>query len=266
MNSEEIELPEGYERSALKDARGNIIHLDREIRIWLGKDPSECPVDQAWVALKTAREACLLLLAGQVSEISLEEDLTGPDLNPALPVQFGRGSEVIGFVEGRRSDGAFDGLLITERSNETEAAGYGEILDVVGDPIPLDKPIKVWLDDEREAYEGWKHLRTAREASLLSLLADVEELSLDNDLGGPETQIPGLDVNLVYGRGEEVGEFLVEAFHQGRPSFPSKTLTVHSANNVAGENLQRAIQGLERYGLNLTLEAKGAKRYFHFDK
>jgi hypothetical protein len=43
--------------------------------------------------------------------------------------------------------------------------------------------VKVWLDDEREAPEGWVHVRTPEEAIELLRAGEVEELSLDHDLG-----------------------------------------------------------------------------------
>jgi NAD+-processing family protein with receiver domain len=43
--------------------------------------------------------------------------------------------------------------------------------------------VRVWLDDERAAPEGWAHVRTPEEAIELLRGGDVEEISLDHDLG-----------------------------------------------------------------------------------
>jgi hypothetical protein len=52
--------------------------------------------------------------------------------------------------------------------------------------------VKVWLDDQRAAPEGWVHVRTPEEAIRLLRRGEVEELSLDHDLG--------LDVGRASGR------------------------------------------------------------------
>ncbi len=43
--------------------------------------------------------------------------------------------------------------------------------------------LKVYLDDERAAPDGWFRTYTVDETIYVLLTADVEELSLDHDLG-----------------------------------------------------------------------------------
>jgi hypothetical protein len=43
--------------------------------------------------------------------------------------------------------------------------------------------VRVWLDDRREAPEGWVRVRTPEEAIELLRRGGVDELSLDHDLG-----------------------------------------------------------------------------------
>ncbi len=46
--------------------------------------------------------------------------------------------------------------------------------------------IKLWLDDNRPAPEGWVHARNVEAAKVRLLQGDVEELSLDFDMDTPE--------------------------------------------------------------------------------
>ena len=43
--------------------------------------------------------------------------------------------------------------------------------------------MKLWLDDVREPPPGWVHARTLEEAQALLASGEVEEASLDHDLG-----------------------------------------------------------------------------------
>lgn len=49
----------------------------------------------------------------------------------------------------------------------------------------MNAGIKVWLDDNRPAPEGWVWAATAEQAQVKLLLGNVEELSLDYDLDKP---------------------------------------------------------------------------------
>lgn len=48
---------------------------------------------------------------------------------------------------------------------------------------------KLWLDDIRKAPSGWRHIYTVESMiQILNLSQDIEEVSLDNDLGNDETE------------------------------------------------------------------------------
>ncbi len=83
-------------RSALKDALGNRIPLEGELRVWLDDDLVTRRAPEGWVHLRTAREVCLILLSGRVVEISLDNDL---DNEPGSDAEFGTGYQVIDFLE-----------------------------------------------------------------------------------------------------------------------------------------------------------------------
>ena len=112
MTGEEIEEIANY-RSALKDALGNMIPPEGDLRVWLDDDLIERRAPEGWVHLRTAREVCLILLTGRVVELSLDNDLgdsreTDDDGafivdedDPRLPgeIEFGVGYQVIDFLE-----------------------------------------------------------------------------------------------------------------------------------------------------------------------
>ena len=43
--------------------------------------------------------------------------------------------------------------------------------------------MKIWLDDVRPAPDGWTHVLTAEEVISILETTEVDEISLDNDLG-----------------------------------------------------------------------------------
>lgn len=80
------------------------------------------------------------------------------------------------------------------RTGELQSCGtVSQIPVIINAPRPvlgLDDPmtkqvskIKVYLDDEREAPEGWIRVYWPEEAIELLKTGNVEELSLDHDLG-----------------------------------------------------------------------------------
>ena len=130
-------------------------------------------------------------------------------------------------------------------SNATEVENYRSALnDALGNRIPLEGELRVWLDDDlvdRRAPEGWVHLRTAREVCLILLTGRVIEISLDNDLDNE----PGDDAE--FGAGFQVVDFLEEmhALH-GRPLWPRDGVTLHTGNASGRKRMERAIESLER--------------------
>lgn len=96
--------------------------------------------------------------------------------------------------------------------------------------------MKVFLDDERETPDGW--VRTYWPAEVIALLqtGQVEELSLDHDLGDDAR-----------GTGYDVIVWIEEAV--ALHGFLPPTITVHSANPSAAAKMRagiRAIAGLRQ--------------------
>ena len=58
----------------------------------------------------------------------------------------------------------------------------------------IEMPIKIWLDDERKAPEGWVTVRTATDCRVLLEALDVQTVSLDHDLGDDKKYGTGYDV------------------------------------------------------------------------
>jgi hypothetical protein len=101
--------------------------------------------------------------------------------------------------------------------------------------------MKLWLDDERPAPEGWVWVKTVEEAELAFLGTDdsanptmheITELSVDHDLG--EDARPGYDL-LVW---------LEEAVHDGMWDPP--LVTVHSMNAGARPKMVAAAANINR--------------------
>ena len=65
MDSKEIEAAPSY-RSALNDALGKPIPFEGDLRVWLDDDLEDRRAPTGWIQLRTAREACLLLLHGRL--------------------------------------------------------------------------------------------------------------------------------------------------------------------------------------------------------
>jgi len=89
------------------------------------------------------------------------------------------------------------------------------------------KNLKIWLDDSRNAPEGWIHVKTAGAClcTLILLKDRIDALSLDHDLG-EET----------LGSGDDVVLWLAE-----HPEYFPKKIYVHSANAAGRQNMLRTI-------------------------
>jgi len=97
--------------------------------------------------------------------------------------------------------------------------------------------VKVWLDDRRPAPTGWVHVRTPEEAIDLLRGGEVEELSLDHDLG--------LDVGARERTGYDVLLWLEAEVAAGRMS-PPAVLRVHSGNVAAVGRMEQAVESIRR--------------------
>jgi hypothetical protein len=93
--------------------------------------------------------------------------------------------------------------------------------------------MKVFLDDEREAPDGWVRVYWPAEAIELLQSGQVERLSLDHDLGD-DARGTGYDVIL-----------WIEEAVALRGFVPPK-IFVHSANSSAVAKMLAGIQAIER--------------------
>jgi hypothetical protein len=96
--------------------------------------------------------------------------------------------------------------------------------------------MKVWLDDQREAPEGWVRTKTANETIELLKSGRVEVLSLDHDLGEDESAGTGYDVLL----------WLEEELRTvGFRLLP--IMKAHSANSAVRPRMEQAIEQIRRF-------------------
>jgi hypothetical protein len=114
--------------------------------------------------------------------------------------------------------------------------------------------MKLFVDDFRSPPEGWKLARTMREAQEIMLHYEIEELSLDHDLGAcedcimadkhigdmetPETTFMNWCPH--YEDGTRLVQWMIE-----QKIWPRKKPEVHSANPL-GRARMRAL--IEQYG------------------
>jgi hypothetical protein len=98
--------------------------------------------------------------------------------------------------------------------------------------------VKVWLDDVRDPPDGWIHVRTPDDAIDLLGSGEVEEISLDHDLGltTPEAERTGYDVLL----------WLEAEVATGTWHFEVPKIQVHSANPVGRRRMEQAIASIQR--------------------
>ena len=93
--------------------------------------------------------------------------------------------------------------------------------------------MKVYLDDERIAPEGWHQVYWPDEVIALLPGGEVTELSLDHDLGDDERGT-GYDVVLWLERAVATEGFIPPA------------LSVHSANSSARMKMEAGIRSIQR--------------------
>ncbi len=94
--------------------------------------------------------------------------------------------------------------------------------------------MKVFLDDERTAPDGWVQVRWPEEAIALLKGGEVEALSLDHDLGDDER---GTGYTVLLWLEDQV---LVHGMR------PPKEISVHSANTSARQKMEAAIQAIRK--------------------
>lgn len=93
--------------------------------------------------------------------------------------------------------------------------------------------MKVYLDDERAAPEGWVLVKTAEDAILMLMKhPQITHLSLDHDLG---TELTGYDVLLW---------IELQVHEAGLSKVPE--LSVHSANSGARPKMELAVEAINK--------------------
>lgn len=105
------------------------------------------------------------------------------------------------------------------------------------------EPLKVWLDDIREAPKGWTRTYTVDETIEQLKTKQVQKLSLDNDLGIERLQ------------GFKVLDWLEEQVYIDQ-FFPIPTIFVHSSNAARQEHMSRAIESIHRIRAHQIKEAE----------
>ena len=94
--------------------------------------------------------------------------------------------------------------------------------------------MKLWLDDFREAPNGWTHVTTVEAAQELLINGNVEEASLDHDLG---FQFDAEGEEIPYDRtGYDLVKWMAETGH-----WPKKKPSVHSMNPAGRQNMKALI-------------------------
>ena len=91
--------------------------------------------------------------------------------------------------------------------------------------------MKVYLDDERETPFGWQRVYWPEEAIELLRTGEVEEISLDHDLGDDK-----------HGTGYDVVLWIEEAVYTA--GFNAPTIKVHSANPSARRKMELGIMSI----------------------
>ena len=96
--------------------------------------------------------------------------------------------------------------------------------------------MRLYLDDQRPAPQGWILARTAEEAIAWLRKGDVDEVSLDFDLG-----------DRVFGTGMDVLEWIERAVSERRMALPR--MTAHSGSPIGRRRLESMIALIEeRFG------------------
>ena len=98
--------------------------------------------------------------------------------------------------------------------------------------------MKLYLDDGRECPEGWSLVNTAEEAILILESNNVEEVSLDHDLGDKDhdPEQTGYTVLLH-----------IESKVVWDDTYHAPQIHIHTANSAARPRMEAAVASIERY-------------------
>jgi hypothetical protein len=146
--------------------------------------------------------------------------------------------EFLGFATTRRATRGLD--FIEAQRGESRAVNGQQASEIGAHSHAYAGTFigKVWLDDVRPAPAGWVHVLTPEAIDLLRS-GDVEEISLDHDLGlftegGKEHT------------GHEVLVFIEREVAMGTATFTLPEIHIHSANAVGRRRMTQAIQSIKR--------------------
>lgn len=95
------------------------------------------------------------------------------------------------------------------------------------------QPMKVYLDDEREAPEGWVRVYWPFQVIELLKTGEVTEISLDHDLGDD-----------LRGTGYDVILWIEEAVYT--EGFEPPVIHIHSANSSSRQKMQAGINSIKQ--------------------
>lgn len=96
--------------------------------------------------------------------------------------------------------------------------------------------LKIYLDDQRKAPEGWIRLTSARKAIQYLKKYIIDEISLDHDLGPRK-----------YGTGYDVLLYLEQLVEENEP-IPFDMLPkihIHTSNPVARKRMEQALESIK---------------------
>lgn len=112
--------------------------------------------------------------------------------------------------------------------------------------------MKIYIDDIREAPEGWHLCRTISEAirAIARFTSEIDEISLDHDISfevrieGTYRPFPSPDTFA------SVAYFIGEVYRDS----VSPKITAHTANPVGAENIKSILKG---YGIDCEIKMMG---------
>ena len=103
----------------LRDVFGKKIDFSEECRVWLDDDLVDRSAPEGWLHLRSVREVAMLLLLGNVVQLSLDSDLNGD-------VVYGVGFQVIDFLDSQEGIAGLslwprDGIIVHSANPESRA-------------------------------------------------------------------------------------------------------------------------------------------------
>ncbi len=104
--------------------------------------------------------------------------------------------------------------------------------------------LRLWVDDERPAPDGWARVTTAAEAIRILGAYEVHDMSLDHDLGHCEKCVGCKGYKSKCGCQCHWSGYSVALFMATTGRWPEKKPTCHSANPAGKANIEATI---ERY-------------------